>query len=417
MKKLLAKSKTFQLDRALKLTSATAAAQVVSYAAMPVLSRVFSVDDYSILALFFSWMLPLVVLSTLRIEFSIPDAENVEEATFRRNVAMKVSLVFSALVLLVGTVLYFSGIAQNVIVWMLPIGILCTAWVQIYNFYTSRTEEYALNSWVRILGNLAISGFSLLIGFYFYHSQGLVVGFIAGQFISLVVFSVFVKQKPRSYLQREVSIAPHGLSKFSKYIFYNTPNGLLEVLQLSLIVFFLEGAFGALVTGAFYLCWRILQAPAALISSTIFLAQYSKASELHRSGEPFHKMIMSTFLLLFGMAVPFILLLFFFGQDLFVFVFGAEWAQAGQFASVLILFFGLNFAIVPFNYVALIKGKHRQQLIIAALDLLTRCLAFYIGYCYGSAQLAITLFSVAGSVFCLVYLAWYYRLAKSANTL
>jgi O-antigen/teichoic acid export membrane protein len=117
------------------------------------------------------------------------------------------------------------------------------------------------------------------------------------------------------------------------------------------------------------------------------------------------------------MALPFILLLFFFGQDLFVFVFGAEWAQAGQFASVLILFFGLNFAIAPFNYVALIKGKHKQQLMIAAIDLLTRCLAFYIGYCFGSAQLAITLFSVAGSIFCLVYLAWYYRLAKSENTL
>jgi O-antigen/teichoic acid export membrane protein len=117
------------------------------------------------------------------------------------------------------------------------------------------------------------------------------------------------------------------------------------------------------------------------------------------------------------MAVPFILLLFFFGQDLFVFVFGAEWAQAGQFASVLILFFGLNFAITPFNYVALIKGKHKQQLMIAAIDLLTRCLAFYIGYYFGSAQLAITLFSVAGSIFCLVYLAWYYRLAKSENTL
>ncbi|MFN5296443.1 MAG: lipopolysaccharide biosynthesis protein [Flavobacteriales bacterium] len=417
MKKLLAKSKAFQLDRAFKLTGATALAQLVSYAAMPILSRIFSVDDYSILALFSSWMLPLVVLSTLRIEFSIPDSEDLAEAMHRRNVAMKVSLVFSICVLLVVSILYVFGITRNSIVWLLPLGVLFTAWVQIFNFYTTRTEEFTLNSVVRIVGNLAVSGLSLLIGFYFYNTHGLVLGLVVGQLVSLVVFLLFVKQKPQSYLQKEVSIRPEALRKFRKYIFYNTPNGLLEVLQLSLIIFFLDSTFGSLVTGSFYLCWRILQAPATLVSSTIFLAQYSKAAELNRSGHSFHKMILSTFLLLFSMSLPFIVLMYFFGQELFVFVFGSEWIQAGQFASVLILFFGLNFAVAPFNYVSLIKGKHKQQLIVSAVDLLTRCLAFYIGYTQGSAQLAITLFSIAGSVFCLIYLAWYYRLAKGENPL
>lgn len=417
MKKLIAKSKSMYLHRALKLSGATAAAQVISYAAMPLLTRLFSVDDYAVLALFFSWMLPLVVLSTLRIEFSIPDAGNDEESLLRRNLALRVSLVFSMGSAAVIASLWLMGVNFNPVFWLLPAGILVTSWSQVYNFFTTRTGEFTLNSWYRIIGNIGISGISIMIGYFFYHAYGLVVGFILGQLISLLVFVFFTKEPFRLSNVMGMHLNGEQLGKFGKYIFYNTPNGLLEVLQLSLIVFFLEGAFGAVVTGAFYLCWRILQAPSSLISNTIFLSQYANASEMNRNGKPFHGMVISTFFLLLFAALPFMLLLMVYGDNLFGFVFGEEWREAGDFASVLIIYFGLSFAVTPFNYVPLIKGKHRQLLMFSAADLLLRCGAFYLGYLNGSALQAILLFSLTGASFCIYYIIWYYRLASMPATL
>ena len=412
MRKILAITKSFHLHRALKLSGATAIAQVVSYAAMPILTRLFSAEDYSLLALFFSWLLPFVVVSTLRIEFSIPDAESLSDALIRRNMAKKVSAYLSLFLLLVLLALWLVGVIDNAVLLLLPLGVFLTAWVQVYNFYSTRSGEFALNSWVRIIGNVGISGISLCIGYFAYLSYGLVIGYLLGQLVSLILFLVFTKRPPEEKTLPQTSIHPTSLSRFSKYIFFNMPNGLVEVLQLSLMVFFLNGTFGAAVTGAFYLCWRILQAPAALISSTIFLSQYSTASELHRSGQPFHRMIASTSLILLLLSLPAMIVVVMYGPELFSYVFGSEWVQAGEFASILIVYFVLNFITVPFNYVPLIKGKQKSLLLLSTLDLLFRFVGFFVGHAYGSAQLALVLFAVTGSLFCGVYWAWYYSMAK-----
>jgi lipopolysaccharide exporter len=403
------------LHHALKLSGATAAAQMISYASMPILTRLFGVDDYALLGLFFSWMLPLVVISTLRIEFSIPDSSTHDVSLYRRDFALKVSFIMSLLVLAALVILALLDVEFNPVYWFLPAGIVVTAWSQIYNFFTTRTAEFILNSWCRIIGNLFISGISLIIGYYFHHRFGLVIGFILGQFISLLVIIFFSKDRLGLKNLFRLVVNKNEIWKFDKYILYNTPNGLIEVLSLSVIMFFLQDSFGAVITGSFYLCFRILQAPSSLISNTIFLSQFANAAEMNREGKPFHHMVMNTFLLLLGAAIPFMLLIMFFGENIFEMVFGDDWTQAGNLASLLILYFVLIFAVTPFNYVPLIKGKQRQQLIFSFLDLLLRCGAFYGAAQKGNPELAILLFSIIGSFFCLGYIIWYYQLASQNN--
>ncbi|MFM7104190.1 MAG: oligosaccharide flippase family protein, partial [Flavobacteriales bacterium] len=183
------------------------------------------------------------------------------------------------------------------------------------------------------------------------------------------------------------------------------------------IMLFLEDSFGAVITGSFYLCFRILQAPSSLISNTIFLSQFASAAQMSREGRPFHKMVLNTFLLLVAAAAPFMLIIMFFGESLFVMVFGDNWNEAGKLASYLILYFVLIFAVTPFNYVPLIKGKQKQLLIFSFIDLLLRCSAFYWVAQYGKPEHAIFLFSIIGSCFCLGYLIWYYKLAATSKVI
>jgi len=417
MNRFIEKSKIYSLNKAIKLSGATAIAQVVSYCAIPLLTRLFSVEDYATLALFFSWLLPLVVLSTLRIEFSIPDAGSDSECLLRRDIALNVSFYFSIGVLLIMFLITLLGCKFHNVFWLLPLGVLVTAWSQVYNFYTTRIGEYRLNGYNRIVGNLSISLISIAIGYFFYNGYGLVVGFILGQIISVLMVVVFSKGKLSWRDLLGVRFAYPHISGFRKYIIYNTPTGLIEVMQLSIIVFVLESYFGSMATGSFYLCWRILQAPSSLISNTIFLSQYSTASDLNRNGKSFRSMVSYTFMLLLSAALPAMLVVFFQGENLFTWVFGETWIEAGTFASLLVIYFGFNFAVTPFSYVPLIKERQSKLLVFSVFDLILRCVAFYVGAQYGDVTLAVLLFSISGVVFCLINMAWYYNLAAAPNVL
>ena len=415
MKRFIDKFKKYSLNKAIKLSGATAIAQVVSYVAIPLLTRLFSVEDYATLALFFSWLLPLVVLSTFRIEFSIPDAGSDGESILRRDIALNVSLYFSFGILLVMLLIRLMGYQFHNVLWFLPMGVLVTAWSQVYNFYTTRTGEFRLNGFNRIIGNLSISLISIIIGYFFYHGYGLVMGFVLGQIISVITFVVFSKGKLRVRDILGLRFAIPHISTFRKYLVYNTPTGLIEVLQLSIIVFALESYFGSMATGSFYLCWRILQAPSSLISNTIFLSQYSAASDLNRKGKSFVSMVSYTFMLLLLAAIPVMLVVFFQGENLFTWVFGETWIEAGSFATVMVIYFGFNFAVTPFSYVPLIKERQRKLLFFSLLDLILRCAAFYIGARFGDVKLAVLLFSISGVIFCLINVVWYYSLAATRN--
>jgi O-antigen/teichoic acid export membrane protein len=397
------------------LSGATAIAQVISYCAIPLLTRLYSVEDYAILALFFSWLLPLVVLSTLRIEFSIPDASSDDESALRRNLALNVSLYFCCGIFIVMFLLWLLGIRFHNVFWFLPIAVLITAWSQVYNFYTTRTSQFKLNGIYRIVSNLGISIISIALGYFLFTGYGLILGFIAGQLISVFILVIFSKGELRwiDMLAMKFSL-PH-ISRLRKHIIYNTPTGLIEVMQLSIIVFVLEKYFGSVATGSFYLCWRILQAPSSLISNTIFLSQYSAASELNRNGKQFSGMVTYTFILLLLTALPAMIILFFQGENLFRWVFGDMWAEAGGFASIMILYFGFSFAVSPFSYVPLIKEQQRKLLVLSSLDLILRCATFYFGAIHKDVELAIMLFSISGVVFCLINIAWYYRLASTIH--
>ncbi|MFM9983806.1 MAG: lipopolysaccharide biosynthesis protein [Flavobacteriales bacterium] len=405
------------IGNALKLSAATAIGQVITYAAAPILSRLFSTEDFSKFALYYAWVVPLAVLSTFRIEFSIPNTPAVHNAFSNARLALKCSFIWTVAISVLIFVFYLIGLEITYIETLIPIGMLAVSIPQVFNFLSTRLQLYKLNALYRITNNLVLNGASLLLGYIFMGPIGLVAGFLIGQCAAsiLLYFGIYSRKPGLSNSDNNASSAPetsNKLSSFKNYILFNTPQGIIETLQLSGTIWLLNLLFGESNAGLYYLCWRIIQAPITLVSNAIFIVQFNKASSLRLEGLNYVALIRSTSFYLFLISLIGGATLFLFGPPLFAFVFGEEWRSAGEMARYLSPWFVLNFTVSPFSFASIIEKKQRTSFVITTVDLVGKLAGLYVGFLYNDILLGTLLFSITSCLVLIYSLFWYFKLAS-----
>jgi O-antigen/teichoic acid export membrane protein len=103
---------------------------------------------------------------------------------------------------------------------------------------------------------------------------------------------------------------------------------VLDTFSINSIVLLLSYFFSDAVTGAYSFSLRILSIPTIVIGASIGQVFFQKISEAYGNEEKITGMIVKTWKVLFMIGILPTLILFFFGEDLFKFVFGDKWAEA-----------------------------------------------------------------------------------------
>ena len=405
MKELIEK---LHLKNVLKLSAATAVGQLITYGTAPILTRMYNAEDFAWFALFYAWIIPFAVLATFRIEYSIPNAETEMMARERAKLAINNAWRLASGIAILFSVLYFFGMHISAFEAFLPIGIFSIAVIQTYNFLSTRLNRYRTNAAYRVVNSLVINGCSIGLGFFFFDYLGLVIGFIIGQVVSMWVLHNGTRQDELT----EEPVKDISLKSFKQYIFFNTPQGIIETLQLSGTVWMLNVCFGDTTTGLYFMCWKIIQAPVNLISNSVFLTHYNKASELKKNGESYRPLMLSTAKALMAFSGIGAVIIVAFAPSLFAFVFGEEWRASGEMARWLAPLFVLNFSVSPFSFTAILENVQNKALGLNIIDVILKMSALYVGYLFNSLNWAIGLYSLVSSVMYIITFVWYLHLAK-----
>ena len=409
MKELIEK---LHLKNVLKLSAATAVGQLITYGTAPILTRMYNAEDFAWFALFYAWIIPFAVLATFRIEYSIPNAETEMMARERAKLSINNAWRLASGIAILFSILYFFGMHISAFEAFLPIGIFSIAVIQTYNFLSTRLNRYRTNAAYRVANSLFINGSSIALGYFFFDYLGLVIGFIIGQVISMwVLFNGTRQDELTEEPVKDISLRP-----FKQYIFFNTPQGIIETLQLSGTVWMLNVCFGDSATGLYFMCWKIIQAPVNLISNTIFLTHYNKASELKKNGESYRPLMLSTAKALMAFSGIGAIIIVAFAPSLFAFVFGEEWRASGEMARWLAPLFVLNFSISPFSFTAILENVQNKALGLNIVDVILKMTALYVGYLLNSLNWAIGLYSLVSSIMYLITFVWYLHLAKPKHS-
>ena len=104
-----------------------------------------------------------------------------------------------------------------------------------------------------------------------------------------------------------------------------------------------------------------------------------------------------------------------FAPEIFVFVFGENWIEAGVYARYMLPWIFVGGLAMPLSFMPDMYQEQRKAMFIDGVRLIARLLALVIGVAQNNIYLALALYSVASTVLIGVNLIWYIQLAKNLS--
>lgn len=192
------------------------------------------------------------------------------------------------------------------------------------------------------------------------------LGLLAGQLIGLSIGLLAARWLLRPPSARFEPIlgaqARAYLVRHRKFWRYALPSNLLNNVVGQLPLFLIGMRHGALAAGLYALTQRVLAAPISLLAASVL--EVFKRQSVHEFETLGHckQAYRYTFkvLILLGLAPSLVLL--FFSPQLFAWVFGPAWREAGEMAQILAPLYFLNFVASPLSYVFFVTGKQNVDL-------------------------------------------------------
>jgi len=115
---------------------------------------------------------------------------------------------------------------------------------------------------------------------------------------------------------------------------------------------------------------------------------------------------------MFLIGFPGFLVLFLFTPELFSFLFGLKWHEAGVIARILIPWLFLNFIVSPVSCITLVCSRQSPALLFTIVDSIVRVIALIIGGIRQDYLLSFYIISAFSSSLMIFALWWYYSIAK-----
>jgi O-antigen/teichoic acid export membrane protein len=378
------------------LMSGNLFAQVITVAVTPIVTRIYSPEEFGLFALFMAIIGVCSQISSLCYERAalLPKDESMAEAVLILSI-----LVLLGFVLLIGLVcLFFGAEIANILgnreleSWMLmvPVGVFVTGSINILNYWALRRKQFRLMSGSRVLEAVGAAIIKIALGFLIGGwSGGLLLGAMFGSIISLVVLYHYLGLcfgvLRDTWVSRQV--ISEVAAEYRQFPMYASWNALLTVSSRYIPVFILSALFGPAAVGFFNLASRMLTQPIAAISNSVSRVYFQKsASQLAESKSitsDLLKLLLSLFLL--GV-IPFSLLAIF-AVEIFTFVFGEMWQVAGFYAQIMTPWFFLMFVRAPAGIVFEVCQRQRQKLIITFVNAIGS-IAVMLGFYFNGASTA-----------------------------
>ena len=366
------------------LAGGTAAGQAVVVLASPLLTRLYSPEDFGLLAVYASLLGIIGVVASLRYQLAIPLPEKDEEAAHVVVLSLLVVLGMTLLTILV-VVFFRDPIAQAVnmpvlanYLWLLPLGLLLTGIYDIFNYWAIRIKAFPAIARTKFAQSLSMIGVQL--GGFMLGPLALILGHVSGQAAGNTSLGMLAIRNRWSLFSR-VSLKNVILAarRYRRFPIYSTWGGAFNTAGTQLPPLLFAALFSASAAGLYMLAHRVLSLPTALLGNSIadvFLSSAADARRNNNLGELVNK-LHST---LAKLAMPPALILFITGPELFSLIFGPDWHKAGEVARWLAPMLYIKFIVSPLSRIFIVLEQLALNMFLQGVLLGSRVLSLVIIY-------------------------------------
>jgi len=316
---------------------------------MPLLTRLFSEQEFALYTSFFAVasIFAVAVGGKYHLAIVLPK----EESNARKLFILSIYITLAYAVLIALFLPFFHGFfpeSLDNVLYYVPLYVLFFGIWSAYINISIRHKTFKTNAIAKVLQATGYIVVAIGIGFSKIMMFGLVIAKISGTMASWL----FLARKSTTHFKWMAYGELKEMAKaYIDYPKYGIWPAFLNTISLQAMVLILTKFYTTDDLGYFGLTLMVLSAPLALIGASYKDVFYQKIAVLmyekrFKEGLAFFK---KSAVALLAMGLPICLLLYFFGEPLFGFVFGEKWARSGEFASILAFSFVIKLVVSPLS--------------------------------------------------------------------
>lgn len=402
------------------LVGGTAFAQLITILILPILTRLYSPDDFGVLAVYLSSVSLISVVACLRFEIAIPMPEENKEAVILLALSLYSVIVVTILTIL-GVLLFSKQIEQSTqgkllgYVWLIPLGVFLSGIYASLQYWATRHKAFSLIAKTRL--SQAIGSSSTQLGFGY---AGLTpLGLLIGQLVSLGAGIIGLNRyfiKNNSFPLRDVSISElkSVFKRYDRFPKYSTWEAFANSGAIQIPVILIAYYAVSAEAGFLMLAMRLLSAPMSLIGGAVGQVYLAEAAEKNYEGKLqifTHNTVKALAkigtppIFFAGLAAPFFIPI----------IFGEEWQRAGDIIAWMSPWFLMQFITSPVSMSLHITNNQKVAMFLQFFGLLLRVGSVVIAGIYYSNYI-VEVYAITGFIFYTVYLIvvlWVLKISHS----
>ena len=346
----------------------TAVAQAIPVAISPILTRIYTPEDFGVFALFLAISSILATIVNGRYELAIMLPKKDEDAINIFALGFIITCFITILLFFVVFVFddYLTKLLGNkeISFWLyfIPLAVFFSGLYNVLNYFNNRKKRYKDLRNATILKSIVLCIVQLVVGFVKTGASGLISGsLLSNMFANMKLARNILKDKILISKIQKVKIVALA-KKYKDFPKFSMLAGLLNSSSTNLNNIMIPTFYGLTTLGFYSLVERVLGMPSSLISSSIGQVFFQQASDEKKKTGSAYKIFKQTTLRLIFLGIPIFGILYFIVEDIFVVVFGEEWRIAGSYANILIPLFFVKFVVSPLTVMNQIYLKNRLVL-------------------------------------------------------
>ena len=324
------------------ITLSLLAGAIMTFIALPVLTRLYSVADFGAYGIALAIVSVLSTVANLRLDQALLVAEEQD----------KKSLIFEGAVFSTGIAI-LSGIVISVILNVemagaVATGVLANTLLQsVYSYQFAAHKEYFCAG-LNIFRSAIVVAVQLSLPFVMQIS--LVNSYNVSSILMIVAMLLYILK----YQLYQVSW--HAFKNYQDFIYANTPHALLNSFSHNLPYYVVSHFVGVQAMGFYAIVERTLRVPINLISQTLrqFFIRKFKITDSNKNA-------LKASLLLSLVSLPLFAIFFILPESVYLWIFGSEWVGISTYFQILALGYWAVFCNPPSS--AYLIAKRNSQIL------------------------------------------------------
>jgi lipopolysaccharide exporter len=385
------------------LFSGTIIGKAILMIGTPVLSRLFTPEDFGILGVFTALLGFLTIYSTLRYTRAILLPKHLEfsAALFLLSICalffttVTITIVISVANQSIVSVLNTPQL-ETLIFLIIPAMFIAGLYdtIEYWSTKNSNFKELSISHISRNSGTLASQ---VGLGFAGFGSGGLIIGFIVGKLLSAtILFCQVVKSQINLFRNSaKIKYLLYAAKRYKNFPIYSLPSNLLSKGSGSAVPILFSALFSPHVAGLYWFTRRLISIATDSLGKSVRQVFAQEASSLVNQKKNIYRLYLKNTLGLTALGALPVLLITIFAPPLFEIVFGAEWREAGILAQWMVVMGFVEFISHPSTELIYILNYQKWQFYFQVVVSFFRIGSILYGSFIGDYYLAIVLLSLS----------------------